>query len=371
MNVYVSISALEEAICDKESVLHKILYRLPGHCIVYTDVSEEQLKSRKSNPDEDLLSYLYLGRDTEVSSGLDVITRILTDSSHVLDDPTAIYILDIQEDQASSIQDNYGVICCSSRNPDLGVLVSEHRTASVAENEPGNWKSNMYGRVRTDPLNSIIVSDRYLFSDDRFVNGETFEKGNGYQNLIAILDCLLPRKKREGEFSVLVYCDAFEFKGNPFTHRNPTDLQRNEMEMLHFKKLSNWLNKDIKKLRAGLYNIEVEVLSFGPNKLYHDKTHNRRILTNYSELYAEHKLAAFQNNRSVVDQNITYNTLFSEGITDKSDCPIFSHDQKLRCFASIFAYGKRYENMYLYSYCGNSSSASIADVKNSLIRSRL
>ena len=229
------------------------------------------------------------------------------------------------------------------------------------------WRGDL--SFRTDPLNSIIVSDRYIFSDDRFVNGETFEKGNGYRNLIAILDCLLPRKKRDGAFSILIYCDAFEFRDNPY--RSPTDIQRNEMEMLHFKKLSNWLNKDIKSLRSGLYKIEVEVLSFGPNKLYHEKTHNRRILTTYSELYAEHKLAAFQNNHSVVDQYITYNTLFSEGITNKSDCPIFSHDLKLRRFASVFAYGKQYENMYLYSYCGNSTSASIANVKNYLIRSRL
>ena len=371
MNIYISLNALENALFDEGSGLHQILNKLPGSCTVYADITEDKLEERMRDPDQDILSELYLGSDTGVKSGSSVIASINQNNRHVLDDPTAIYILDIAEDVAKTIQDQYGVICKSSNNPDLNVLLSEHRTADCVEDDPGSWNSSMYSIVETAPLNSIIVSDRYLFSDDELDKEGQFHTGDGFENLISILDCILPRNKKEEPITVLIYCEAFKFDGNPYCNKRPTDEQYKEMESKHFRYLSNRLNKEIKGLRKGLYFIEVEVISFGNGALYHEKTHNRRILTNYSELYAEHKLAAFKNNKCLADQNITSNTLFSEGIKDKSDCPIISHHAKLKRFIDIFKYGKKNKNMYLYSYCGNTTSSEISAVKNYLIKPRL
>ena len=377
MNIYITISALEDAICEDDSSLHLVLEKLPGGCAVYTDITQDDLFSRIGDED-DILSDLSLGCDVRICSGLDMINGIKNDCSLVLKDPMAVYILDIDEQLASNIQDSFGVICKSSKDPDISVLLTEHRTAVCEEKAPGDWGPTMFDKIDTEPVNSVLISDRYLFSDDQGERNRqedwSFTKGNGYKNVLSLLDCILPRQPRKNNpITVLICFDAFDFGGNPYKKVRIDDLQRRELERRHFNFLVNNLYKDINGLRKGLYEVVVELLSFGPNAPGYDKTHNRRVLTNYSELYAEHKLAAFRDHCCEIDQNIIFNTLFAEGIHNRSDCPILSHDTKLKRFANIIEEINRVNKLsssYLFSYCAQ-YDANITKVKNKLIKSFL
>ena len=389
MNIYISLNALEETILGENSKLYQILKKLPGCSIVFVDISEEELYIKmtaahekvetnvETDADYSLLFYILLYRfskdyDVTFESGANIIAEICKDNEAVLKDPNAIYILDISDDDAQCIQDQYGVICKNSINSDLDFMFSEHRTVCCVKDEPGDWKSSMFDVVTTGPLNSIIVSDRYLFSDNVALTMDkgapSFKEGNGFKNLISILDGILPREERKTNIMVLIFCDAFIFKNNPLKDKKIDDSAHKEVEKCHFKFLSNRLNKEIKELRRGKYVVDVELLSFGRYAPYYDDTHNRRVLTNYSELFAEHKLAAFENGRSVVSQNITFNTLFSDGIFNKSDIPITSHQRKKSEFRIIIEDGREHKENCLYSLNGNSNTAEISEVRNLMIR---
>ena len=212
-----------------------------------------------------------------------------------------------------------------------------------------------------------MISDRYLFADDigkRESNGEWhFSLGTGYENLLSFLGHVLPGEFKS-EFMIFIFYNAKEFSGN--THLNQKELEYAGRR--HFKKIANSLNKEIKNLRKdGEYPIVVEALSFDCDSYGWEETHNRRVYSNYGELFAEHKLNAFSNNICQFTQNIYYNTLYSEGLHDESSCPAESHDWALAVFSDIIRFFKETEKAnYFYAQNGNDKS-NIAGIKNRLL----
>lgn len=110
---------------------------------------------------------------------------------------------------------------------------------------------------------------------------------------------------------------------------------------------------------------------FGQKDTAYGRTHNRRVITNYAELYTEQNLAAFTIDKAsncsmpTVSQHIDYKTLFAAGVIDDDDCPIISHVEKINDFISIFDNW----NKFRYHSLNGELSQGIIKTKNVILRS--
>ena len=84
----------------------------------------------------------------------------------------------------------------------------------------------------------------------------------------------------------------------------------------------------------------------------------------------DHKHSAFAGNRSLCDQNIDFETLYSTGIKDDSDCPEKTHKKTIKDITLIANYGKNNSNngYYAYSINGNANTELMVNIKNRLLK---
>ena len=363
MNIYTTVDALYDAMYNS-SDLFLIIKNLPGNHKLYVDLDSaklEELLKTGDNPIDDISS----GSNIGIESAAAFMSDISNNRGMVMRDPSALYILNLKSEECVDLQKSYGVACQPASNPSMEFLTDNHKCGASVE--AGTW-SNYFSRLDTTPANSIIICDRYIFSDDTVtvLDGKVnFTSGNGCENILQILDRMLP-KSLDVDFHVMIIFDKTVYHGR---ERYPSNCHK-EMDDLHFRYLSGHLNKTIKKLRKDSYIITTELISITQNDYLHAETHNRRIITNYSELFVEHKLAAFKGSLGTVDQHITYNTLFSEGLKDKSDLPIYSHTRRLNVFKEIVNYGMHNEKAYDYVRNGNINGSKISELQNRLLTSK-
>lgn len=224
----------------------------------------------------------------------------------------AIIILDIDTQTANQFSRKYGVICHSyDRMASQCPLFQEGIDLDLDRGESErDWKQLLVGD-NTVPCNSLVIIDRYLFSND--------PQKQAIFNLREILDNILPKSAFEWEFNVLIIFDS------------------TKSSCLSFESVCTQINR-IKKDLKREYKINIEVLSICRNNENYEKTHNRRIISNFFEVKAEHSLRAFQTERkSLFKQNICLNWGASKGIIVQkhSDIPFKSMKTYLKDVKNI------------------------------------
>lgn len=209
------------------------------------------------------------------------IQDVLTDNSKVLEQPCAAFLLDIDAGVAKKIQKDYGVIFQSVNSLDTKDL-EIREDYSLEDKEVGfNWR-DVLEPIKNTPSNSLLIVDRNLFTND------TQSRRNGIDNIQSILHSILPDNFK-GVYQVVI---IFELKECPYEY------------------IATELNK-LKKTFKKTYPINMNIIGLTRGSKYYADTHNRRIVSNYYWLYADHKLCAFINNSSTVSQYITINSLYS------------------------------------------------------------
>lgn len=225
----------------------------------------------------------------------------------VLDNPSALYILDISPAEALAIRREYGVLCLSADNPDISPLidVNDIHIAGFREKLGRGWDS-VLNSVENLPSNALLLTDRYLFA---------FRKpsaGDGIANIREILDELLPQQFLGGDYHVTVIFN-----------------DRSKDESYTFNEIATELNKVKQDLHRD-YPIMMEVLGITPNCSIYRNLHNRQIISNYYMVEAEHKLAAFNGNMGTARQTLLPLTLFTENsLEGKSSPPLKAINQTL------------------------------------------
>lgn len=327
IGVYVSIKALNKmGLQDRWiSILKKKKY---VSVKVYAS-DEEIVEYAKNEVSCSPISNLILSGDITLNSDVQTINEIKLNYSKVLDYPTSVFFLDISKPEALKVQEEYGVICKNENDVD-GTELSEDREIVSCKGEKGHNWSEFLGEVKKMPTNALVVSDRYLFSNDK-LSGK--DARDGRDNLICIVDSILPM--------------SFSFK---YDYQVLVLYSQNNCK-LEFNELSKEISERITQLRS--YPICVEIISLSSYDYLYEETHNRRIITNYHVIRTEHKTNAFKDDTSTCSQVLNWDMIFSKGIIDNSDMPVKSQVVLINTIKEISKYGDGNKMTCGYYYSRN------------------
>ncbi|MBO7051550.1 MAG: hypothetical protein J6W24_02685 [Prevotella sp.] len=255
--------------------------------------------------------------------------ELKTHPQKLLDNPSSLYILDISQDEAKNIQESYGVLCLSGEHPDASALidVNDAFVSNKFHQLEKGWDS-VLDSVETLPSNALILADRYLFK-----NVEA-KDGDGFDNVEAILDQLLPQQFAGGDYHV---CILFNKEKSAFKFSDITKGLEIVRQSIH-----------------RIYPIKMEVIGFDTHTSIHDKLHNRVIISNYYMVEAGHKLAAFNNYFGTARQTIYPLALFTESsLTGASSAPLRAIKQNLAAIKDFSEHATNVKTFDKYLYAVN------------------
>ena len=291
------------------------------------------------------------GCDVELKKSLLVeMDQIETNPSIVHKDPCAIYLLKIDKEKADKIQRDFGVICQSIYSLDESLLTKGCIDVSPHIGEMDYGWNKVLRILKKHPSNAIIINDRNLFSNET-LDSSSGRLGNkhGIENLYEILDMLIP-KRFCGEYHVFVCFDSCSLNSNVTI---------------------NYICGQIYSLKQRLNrknNIVFEIFALhGTSSPFYAITHNRRILTNYFILTAEHQLKAFNNSKCICSQHITGNKLFNYGLEDCNDAPEKLHRDMISDFKNMVEYFISEPKNEFYTYSLNGREQAITSIKNRIL----
>ena len=248
---------------------------------------------------------------TTVKSDAEYINDIPQNSRRVLENPNAVFLLNIGSKDAENIQKQYGVICQSIDSIDDEVLTKAYEYDLSDGQEGVDWAVYFDKSNHTLPSNALVICDRYIFSADSKSDAKTAQDALelGLSNIRGILNSVLP-KKHNDEYNVLIVFDSSTF--------NPDE----EKEAIMFNSIvSNLKDYADGNKKARHYKIRFDLISIDHNCINYRKLHNRRIISNYFVVRADYKLQAFKDNVSTATQSIFYDALFSKIVSTKPNGP--------------------------------------------------
>ena len=247
------------------------------------------------------------------SSKISYVDSIPFNHSLVLEEPNALFILNVSKDIANDISRTYGVLCFSSDGIEDRKLMDKNIEYSpYKKDNVGGW-SPILSSIKDLPSNSLVIVDRYLFFNDT----GTFH--NGIKNVFDVLNTLLPEQLDiNTHYHVMIV-----FSSSPNT------------KTLSFGKISTLINKK-KETLGRSYHIDIELMSISKNSRFYDDTHNRRIISNYYIVRAEHQIGAFFDTTSSCSQTLTPQRLFTYYcLRSYSDPPLKSIEQTVNTLKSL------------------------------------
>lgn len=269
---------------------------------------------------------------TTVKTNAEYINDIPLNSRRVLENPNAVFLLNIGAKEAEDIQNKYGVICQSIDSIDDDVLTKAYEYDLTDGQDGVDWTVYFDKTNHTLPSNALIICDRYMFSADSKsdAKGALNALELGLTNIRCILNTVLPKRYND-EYNVLIVFDSSTLD------------KYEEQETKMFKFIADNL-KDYaegnKKLRY--YKIRFDLISVDHNCINYKKLHNRRIISNYFVVRADYKLQAFKGNVSTATQTIFYDALFSKIVPMKPsgpDSPIKSQLQTINSIRELIKNG--------------------------------
>lgn len=290
--------------------------------------------------------------DVNILYDTEYITSVIESPINVLKEPGGIFILDVDDVEAHEIQNDYGVICQSTKNMDAANLIGECISFSPRNGDTEySWK-RVLKDVNHLPSNSLLMIDRNLFANTTERNQEAFS------NIRSILDELLPTTFKDC-YHVCIITD-------------PDAIKRT----LKFLQISKKIADSINGIRKYPITIEVIAISRHCDSEYYEWTHDRRILVNYCIIEATHKLNAFRDGVSICSQTINTKRLFSvNSLNGMGDVPMQSLDNDMCTFKNFVETWKQkehdawknteYANFVNYS-CDDKAGFEAKDLKNRL-----
>lgn len=274
------------------------------------------------------------------------IASLATNPEEVLKNPSSLFILNISITEAENIRKSYGVFCLSKDSLNIYPLIDTNDEHTTDDREPlGQGWSTVLQSLRDMPSNALVLNDRYLFANDND------RIGDGIPNVQSILDALLPQRFLDTYHVTIIFDVEAIYQKFDFRYITAS---------LNF--IRQELNRD--------YPIDMELIGISKDCPVYEKLHNRRIVSNYYIVKAEHKLAAFNGNVATASQSIIPQVLFTlDSLNKHSSPPLKSIDQILDVLRSFSQWTLRTTDHTLYRYALNDRiQPRCTGIKNRIIK---
>lgn len=312
--------------------------------------NQVDIDSDLTNPDSLLYKYLSAtGKSFDIleTSSLSK-SDIQANHSKVLDNPCGCYLLDINKTEAETIQNEFGVICQSTSDYQDCPVALDNFSIYPEKDESGYGWDRFKDICSSFPSNALIINDRNLFKDK---SGSDLI---GLKNIEDILNALLP-DAFGGEYHVGIIIGSE--RGKPII-KVPYD----------FKKIVDELDR-IKNRLGKPYAILISLIMLDSNDgISWEKTHNRRIISNYYFITIDYKTAAFYNGNSTITQSIDLNPLYCKGLSAGGDAPEKHHHNTIEDYRFIVNETYWSSNPYNKFASGLNDSASIVDINHRFLK---
>lgn len=324
-----------ESILESEIPSNMFHIITSGHVgVIHIPESDSYNNIDEMGINDDLLANIEL-TGTTIQWEDDFSDKVIQNHALVIEHPNAIFILDISPEDAIKISKNYGVICMSSYDIKDDMLYKSYEYDLEHGSNGISWGDFMAAGAKDIPSNSMVIIDRYLFSlGEKSGKKEAIDAINlGVENIKCILNGILPKNLSIPTYKVLIVFDSSSILCKQ------DDNFENEALSLITEELTEYGRRS--KVRK--YPIEFLLLSIDHNFINYNKTHNRKIISNYFLIRGEHKLRAFNGHVSETTQTLRFDTLFSKihkNVPNGPHSPIISINQSLNCISEIITLGK-------------------------------
>ena len=280
LNIFIPQETLENIVIDnmasdmepeEQNVWFKIFSKQD-----YIYVSS--LDENKYLTQEDPLFILSDSCGVEIRYATDYIEDIPQKHQSVTEYWNGIFLLDITEEEAEIIQDNYGVICQSIDNMDASILMDEGLRFSLKKGEIGYSWDEMLERMNAThiPSNHLFLIDRYLLARDKDKD-EDDDLNDLLINIYDIVNTMLPTNELKCRYKI-TFIIGEQKEGNSFS----------------ISEISRIVNEELIPSLKRSYGIDVEFIYLTYLSGLYTATHNRCILTNYTVTQLEHSIKAFE-----------------------------------------------------------------------------
>ena len=229
-------------------------------------------------------------------------------------EPQGAYLLDVSEDTANTIQNDYGIVCQSTDDLTKCPLSEGERRFSLRKDEKGHSWKELLSCDPAIPSNAMIIIDRYLFGYDGSYNIGFYD---AISNVEDIMSCVLPAKLRTDYHITILYDE-----GNSGDRYYNIDTLACKLE-----KYKDTLKRP--------YNIVIEFMSIPKGHKGYEVTHHRKILSNYFIVSADQHIKAFRKGQATATQDVRCEYAFSAGLMNVSDPPMNSIETTLRSIHDI------------------------------------
>lgn len=268
------------------------------------DMGDEELTSLLSNSEE-MITQILVGYDLPHLASKGIIDKFNNDYKSMLDEPMALFFLNVSPDEAERIRAGYGILVVSSSNIDDGIFdngVFRYRIDNDFQCQGSiqdNWKRVLHG-LKMLPSNSLVISDAYLFNT-AYVTIE-----DCVMNIQGMLDAILPLEFNS-TYHLLFFTDEVSVD-------------------------NNIMNRAIGDIKAFVktrrcYDIIIEYV-------FYKSLHQRKIISNYNVIVFDKGIVTFQKlrrNVKLVGTNVIYCSTTHENASTSighSVCDIVVKDLK-------------------------------------------
>lgn len=267
-----------------------------NHAKIFLNISPEELQEDLANEGV-LFLYLHAFGGAKIpESNPNHFINILEDGIHLLASPRSLYILNISESQAETLQNSYGVLVQSSNSiyDDIfkgGFHKELPKQKQLISGSKKGWE--VLFDFAFPPSNSIVITDDWLFKNEE--NGKIV----GQENILSLLNVLLPNDLQV-EYHILIITD---------------DQGRAESKC---ENIANELRKSIAPFRK--YPIIVEVV-------FADTIHKRKAILNYLSITCDKGFAMFRVNNPYEirdDNDFRYEKIFNRMENNEGDTVFYS-----------------------------------------------
>lgn len=230
-------------------------------------------------------------------------------SSVFLNEPQGAFLLDVDKETAESIQRQYGIICQSTSNLASCPLDLEEEKIPLRKGKKSKSWQEIFANVKEVPSNALIIIDRYIFSNDGVTDIQ-----DGINNIKNIIKGIIP-DHLSCDYHILILFDSF-------CSQEGYNLENLAEALDAFKRIE--LNRD--------FNIIIELYSITNQCFNYDITHNRKIISNYYKVFADHLFKAFlPSGNASCTQNIRIERAYSFGLhKDGEDATIIEIQNDLK-----------------------------------------